>query len=211
MAEVTWKRARDDAQRHERRQTILAIASELIARESFPDINMAEVARRAGLAKGTLYLYFPTKEALFLTLAETTLDEWFDRVDRALAGRITRSDAADILATAIAATPLLPRLLAILHTVLEHNIGDAQVLKFKRVLGARVVAFGKRLDAALRWPSGTGAAALVRVHAVVIGLHHLASPSPAVRRALKHDDLAIFRIDFTQALAEMLPLVLRPL
>ena len=211
MAEVTWKRARDDEQRRQRRRAILEIASELIARESFPDINMAEVARRAGLAKGALYLYFRTKEALFLTLTETSLDAWFERVEREMTGRMTQGEAARILSAAIVATPLLPRLLGILHTVLEHNIGDAHVLKFKRFLGTHVVGFGKQLDAALRWPRGSGAAALVRVHAVVIGLHHMASPSPAVRRALKHDDLAIFRIDFAQSLGDMLPRILRPL
>ncbi len=211
MAEATWKRARDDGQRQQRRQAILDIASELIARESFPDINMADVARRAGLAKGTLYLYFPTKEALFLTLTEATLEAWFAKVNQAVHGRIARDEAVRILAAAIDETPLLPRLLSILHTVLEHNIGDVHVLEFKRFLRGRVVELGARLDTALRWPRGSGAAVLVRLHAVVIGLHHIASPSPAVRRALKREDLAIFRIDFAQALTDMLPLILRPI
>jgi AcrR family transcriptional regulator len=210
MAEVRWQRARDDEQRHERRQAILDIASELIAREAFPAINMAEVARRAGLAKGTLYLYFPTKEALFLTLTEATLDAWFARVEREIGARATRAEVVRLLTAAIAQTPLLPRLLGILHTVLEHNIGDAHVLTFKRFLRARVLRIGARLDNALRWPSGSGTAALVRLHAVIIGLQHMASPSAAVRRALKHDDLAIFRMDFAQSLADMLPLILRP-
>jgi AcrR family transcriptional regulator len=46
---------------------------------------MADVAAQAGVSKGTPYLYFPSKEALFMAL----LEEWdcgvAARVDRAVA------------------------------------------------------------------------------------------------------------------------------
>lgn len=47
------------------RATIVAAAMAEFLERGFSAATMAGVARRAGLAKGTAYLYFPTKEALF--------------------------------------------------------------------------------------------------------------------------------------------------
>jgi len=62
----TWRRAVREEQRDQRRDTILAAAEALFLRKELADISMAEVGQRAGLAKGTLYLYFPTRETRVL-------------------------------------------------------------------------------------------------------------------------------------------------
>jgi AcrR family transcriptional regulator len=48
----------------ERRTAILDAALRVWARRGFDGTSVAEVAREAGLTKGTLYLYFPSKRAL---------------------------------------------------------------------------------------------------------------------------------------------------
>ncbi len=48
----------------ERRQAILEAALRVWAKRGFDGTSVAEVAREAGLTKGTLYLYFPGKQAL---------------------------------------------------------------------------------------------------------------------------------------------------
>ncbi len=45
---------------------------------------MAELAARAGLAKGTLYLYYRTKEEVFLAVALDQLGGWLDALDAVL-------------------------------------------------------------------------------------------------------------------------------
>jgi AcrR family transcriptional regulator len=47
---------------------ILAAAEELLPRRGFNGVTMTEVAQKAHVGKGTAYLYWPTKEALFLEL-----------------------------------------------------------------------------------------------------------------------------------------------
>lgn len=46
------------------RRTILNAARELVAEGGFAAAQMTEVARKAGVATGTLYRYFPSKEGL---------------------------------------------------------------------------------------------------------------------------------------------------
>ncbi|TGD93273.1 TetR/AcrR family transcriptional regulator [Methylobacterium nonmethylotrophicum] len=49
----------------ETRRAILSAALDAFLAEGFSGARMSDVASRAGLAKGTLYLHFPDKEALF--------------------------------------------------------------------------------------------------------------------------------------------------
>jgi len=49
----------------ERRAAILAAAFEVFSAKGFAAARLDDVARKAGVAKGTLYLYFPDKESLF--------------------------------------------------------------------------------------------------------------------------------------------------
>lgn len=49
----------------QRREAILAVASEVFAEEGFQAASMSGIAARLGGSKGTLYNYFDSKEALF--------------------------------------------------------------------------------------------------------------------------------------------------
>ncbi|HEY8518143.1 MAG TPA: TetR/AcrR family transcriptional regulator [Candidatus Binatia bacterium] len=59
----------------EKRDEILAAAEKEFARRDFHEVLMDDVAARAGVGKGTLYRYFPTKEELFLATVLRGLDE----------------------------------------------------------------------------------------------------------------------------------------
>jgi AcrR family transcriptional regulator len=49
---------------------ILESAAQLFAERPYHEVRMDEIAARAGVAKGTLYLHFKDKEALYLALIE---------------------------------------------------------------------------------------------------------------------------------------------
>ena len=55
-----WRRRKE-----ERPRDIVAAALEVFAERGFAGAKIEEIARRAGVSKGTLYLYFATKEDLF--------------------------------------------------------------------------------------------------------------------------------------------------
>lgn len=58
-----------------KREEILAAAEKEFAQRDFHLVLMDDVAARAGVGKGTLYRYFPTKEELFLATVLRGLDE----------------------------------------------------------------------------------------------------------------------------------------
>ncbi|MCI0355800.1 MAG: hypothetical protein L0099_12280, partial [Acidobacteria bacterium] len=51
---------------------------------------------------------------------------------------------------------------------------------------------------------GDGVAVLAHLHALVIGLQHMAQPAPVVAEILRRPEMAWFRLDFYPALARAL-------
>lgn len=64
-AAPTAPRARRARRKDARPGEILAAALALFAERGFAATRLEDVAQRAGISKGTVYLYFPTKEDLF--------------------------------------------------------------------------------------------------------------------------------------------------
>jgi Transcriptional regulator len=59
--------------RDERRQRILETARSAFAEEGFAGTSMAGIAQSVGMAAGTIYNYFPSKEALLVAVFEREL------------------------------------------------------------------------------------------------------------------------------------------
>ncbi|MGH9884316.1 MAG: TetR/AcrR family transcriptional regulator [bacterium] len=55
-----------------RREAILEAARQTFERDGFADARMADIARRAKMAVGTLYLYFDSKDAIARSLASVS-------------------------------------------------------------------------------------------------------------------------------------------
>ena len=55
----------------ERRKAIVAIARDLFLTEGYAETSMSTIAARLGGSKGTLYNYFPSKEALFAEMVRS--------------------------------------------------------------------------------------------------------------------------------------------
>ena len=87
------KRPRGE-RRSERREAILAAALEEFAARGFAATRLDDVAARAGVAKGTIYLYFRDKESLFQELVRAMLSP--------VVGAIEAAPLADMPVRAIA-------------------------------------------------------------------------------------------------------------
>lgn len=59
----------------DRERAILATAETLLAERGFDGFSVDDLARGAGLSRPTFYFYFPSKEAVVLTLLDRVVDE----------------------------------------------------------------------------------------------------------------------------------------
>lgn len=67
-APARWSRRKD-----ERPAEILDAALKVFAEKGFAGARMQDIAHRAGVTKGTIYLYFENKEAVFKTLVRESI------------------------------------------------------------------------------------------------------------------------------------------
>ena len=83
--------APDDPARRERRKDarpgeLLAAALDLFVEKGFAATRVEEVARRAGVSKGTLFLYFSSKEELFKAVVRENISgrfaQWNEEIER---------------------------------------------------------------------------------------------------------------------------------
>jgi AcrR family transcriptional regulator len=153
------------ARKGERREAILAAALDEFAARGFADARLDDVAVRAGVAKGTIYLYFPDKESLFQELVRTMLTPIVgsiaaapvqDLPARAVAemlvnvfvSQIYRTRRKDVLRLIIAEGPRFPQLAEFYYREVI-----ARVLPAVRTMFARAVERGELTsDALARFP-----------------------------------------------------------
>lgn len=219
--DVLKRRAVTEDQKLLRRQAILDGALQLLAETPFEELTVAVLADRLKLAKGTLYLYFPTKESLFLALEQLQLQLWFADLRAALTtrkGQATKLTKPEQLADKIAASlqrhPLLPPLLTVLHNVLERNITHDEALAFKYFLREEVGLTAAVIQSALPLlPPGHGVKLILQLHALTIGTWQMTDNAAVVRDILADpkSELAVFDLKFQPLLRDTLRNLVRGL
>jgi len=191
-------RARNEEDKLERRQAILDAGLELWNETSYADLTMSAVAERAGVVKGTLYLYFETKEQLFLALISDMMADYFDDVAACLeqGGRWSKSRVVQVLTDALDGREAFTRLLTTLGSICEHNVSYEHALAFKRRMRdcfARTAALVAR-----RLPFLTAASAMrfvTHVSAIVTGFAHMTYPAPVMEKVYALPEMAALKFD----------------
>jgi AcrR family transcriptional regulator len=160
----------------QRRAAILAAALEEFSVSGFAAARLDDVARRAGVAKGTIYLHFRDKESLFQELIRTMLSPVVGAIEAApladLPARVVAEGIADmfvrevfctrrkdVIRLIIAEGPRFPKLAEFYYREVIARVTPAM-----RALMTRAVARGELpSDALARFPQLLIAPALVAV------------------------------------------------
>ncbi len=162
--------------RVERRDAILAAALEEFSARGFAATRLDDVANRAGVAKGTIYLYFRDKESLFQELVRSMLIPLVSKIEAApvadlpvrviaetivdlFVREIYGTRRKDVIRLIIAEGPRFPKLAEFYYREVI-----ARVLAAMRALLNRAVENGELgSDALARFPQLLIAPALVAV------------------------------------------------
>ena len=69
-----------------KKEMILAAATELFARQGFNETATSEVAKKAGVAQGTIFHHFKSKENLLIAICDVLVMEYLAGVKEAEEG-----------------------------------------------------------------------------------------------------------------------------
>src|SRR5437764_371941 len=120
-------RITNDAKQATRRRIVEA-ARRLFARDGFDGAATRDLAREAGIAAGTLFNYFPTKEAVAMSLAAEALTEARDSCDGKRRGESLEEDLFAFIAAGLRSLkPLRGYLRPVLEGPLSPLAGSSAV------------------------------------------------------------------------------------
>ncbi len=83
---MTVHSATDRSERSDKRERILLAAERIFARHGFFAARVSEIAKEAGVADGTIYLYFKSKDDLLISLFEQRMTQVNEALRAAIAG-----------------------------------------------------------------------------------------------------------------------------
>ncbi|MDX5405856.1 MAG: TetR family transcriptional regulator [Chromatiaceae bacterium] len=193
----------------QRRADFLSSARSLfLQQQRLPAV--ADIAADTGLAKGTVYRYFQSKEQIFLALLSDDFSSLFNQLEAVIAALPQPlNDAAEPFAKHYLrllqqSDSLLP-LLALLNAVLEQNLPQPQLLAFKQQLAQALDSLGAQL--ATRFSELTPASAsqlLLHSYALTLGLYQSTRLPASVQQLLQQQGLSQLQRDFAIELHQAL-------
>ena len=186
-----------------RRAAILEAAARLLARDPENFASVAEVAEAAGLAKGTVYLYFKTKEEMLMAIHAEQASRLFDAVDALIAAKgetMTVADSADCFCAFVQRNPLFLQMASTCHSSFERNVDADFMYQFRLGIVARLASIGPKLEAIFpRLQAGQGVELLNHTYAFGIGTWLLCDPSHDPE-GMARPGLDVLRCDVGKAL-----------
>lgn len=213
------KRATNDEERQERRRDIINAARELFGQKEYKSIKITDIAQKVGIAKGTVFIYFKTKEQIFLEVAIEEYKKWFDGMNDYLQQKNKSKSKREIeeiigyIEHSFETNSTLFRLISILHVILEKNITFEDAVKFKCFLHENILQIGSLLEKSYGFlGKGQGADILLRIHGFIVGFQSMTEVSPAVREAIdKNPELKMFNVNFKDIFTDTLKVYLKGL
>ncbi|MDQ2647986.1 MAG: TetR family transcriptional regulator [Actinomycetota bacterium] len=136
-----------------RRQRVLVSALELAADGGYDAVQMRDVATSAGVALGTIYRYFPSKDALLAA----AMVEWMEDLERRVGQRGPQGDTTaervyDVLRRAVATMEKQPKLAEAVITALTSDddaAGKASISTTDVMTRVMLQAFPDDVDPAM--------------------------------------------------------------
>jgi len=196
---VVKQRAMAVEDKEERRNAILDAAERLFHEHPERMANVSEVADSAGVAKGTVYLYFPSKEEMLLALHERHVAAFFAELN-ALLDTPREHDFASIFAVTrkhILRGPTYLPLTSRCLGLMEREIPLERALEFKLRVGQMLAGAGARLEGVFPGLNpGEGVALLCNSYGMMIGLWQLLHNNKRLGAALEKPELRMFRVDY---------------
>jgi AcrR family transcriptional regulator len=183
----------------ERYAAILNAAEALLRSEPDRVSVMADVAAAAGIAKGTVYLYFASKEELLLALHERHVETFFNAMNDRLA-RDTPADWNEIMAitrTHILAHPTYLACASMCMGSMERSTPVAAVADHMSRVAGWLQQAGTGLERHFkRLQPGQGVLVLRDSYALLLGMWQMLKPDRMDRIALDANTSRVLRGEY---------------
>lgn len=214
--EQVWQRARTEEQKEIRRQSILQAAYTLFDELEYDEISLNGIARQAGISKPVVYLYYSTREEIFLQLFLEVYENLADELEQTFSRLTPQSDDQTLARTwvgVLLGKPQFLRLIPQLMPSMERNASETGLKDFK----LEHLRITRRMNQALQrlrpaYDEALAYQAVKYIHTLVAGLAPGTQDTPVLQRVLASDPaFRMYAFDLEERLTRWLKLLLQDL
>ena len=172
MNAQAMRRARSPANKAIRREAILDAAEQHLTVVGIDGFALNPIAQALSIAKGTIYLYFETRESLLLALIERKVQRWFEAVTIGLKQVSTSQEWATLVFDTAHEDKDLIKLLLRQDLIIEHNLSQARLIEYKTWWRQWFETLAMHLAEQLDWRESAGIEAVRVTGPMLLGFCH---------------------------------------
>lgn len=194
-----FKRARGAKEKEQRRAAILNAAEMLFSEQQSSLPTTAQIGKQAGIAKGTLYLYFRSKEEIFLALLEDYHRQWLLNLEQGIENNNDSiQDIVEHSCQYLEQHPLFFRLASLSSSIIEQNIDTNILIANKNEMAQQLKSAAKAISRHFTHVDNEqGANLIMHSYACLIGLWQVSHPSDAIAKVLESPSLKTLKPEFS--------------
>lgn len=210
---VIKKRAISEKDKKKRKEKILKTAWNLFKKADGQLPTVSVIAQKSGLSKGAFYLYFKTKEEIFLQLYLHKLQEWHESVADKLgtcSRKISEVEFAEIITDYVIKNPSLLKMGSLVRGVLEENTDEKIIVETKLQIAQLLERCGRLTCQNFSGVTLNQAIQIhMRIYALIFGLWQITSSPKHIRKMLNKARINAFEPDFHDIVVESVAMFLK--
>jgi AcrR family transcriptional regulator len=205
MAQRFKQRARGEHARDEKREFILKHARKLLDESQHDLPSVSRIMSSAKISKGTFYLYFNTKEEVYLELLKRGYRLWMESISESLNQEgISVEQLVKNYANFCAQNTEVLFLSSLSTSILEKNISEPVAFEFKKWVQAEVILAGRKISHKLKIAESEARRLYIFSYSLSVGIWNHCHPPEIIKRVYRKRELAGMRMDFESNLAAAL-------
>lgn len=207
------KRAITDREKKKKRQRILKAAWAVFEENEGRLPLVSRIAKQAGISKGTIYLYFKTKEEIFLNVYIMLLEDWLSSLEqdlRDLGDNADTNTMALLFTSFIVEKPNVMKLGSLVRSVFEESMDHDTLMAAKLTMARLTEAAGKIAARSIPGASEErGGEIVLWIYSLLTGLWQHADRRPEIARQIRKQGLTVFDLNFKDAAVRAVEALIR--
>ncbi len=185
------KRACTDASKEARRKSILNAATKLFFANPNELPTVSAISKNCNIAKGTIYLYFKTKEKIFLNIIDDLFNDFIATAKKIILDSKDNPNNIDAIIDGVCDyfdnNKNMIILAGMTNTIIEHNIDPEAALVHKVSLQTKLLELGKTLSEVIERDQIFCASLLLRTYATTVGISRISNLTEKVSQIHKSE------------------------
>lgn len=201
------RRSRTAIEKNEKKKKIVETALDLLFKDQGGELpSVDNIAKASSVAKGTIYLYFRTKEEIFLYAMDVYFKNWFNEIKTALKEKevITSMEFSRIFSSPVLENEQFLKLASMKRLVFQRGLSSELILSHKDMIVGGVKDVASEISRITSRTNEECEKLIMRSYGVVLGCHYISYPPKGNMTTLSEEEKSILLLNLDEDINHIL-------